>query len=169
MKESVQEPQKLRDFGQPAATAPPASLVYPPVALQPALAAHVSHLRRDDSRTRHKALLHLKFWVEEGNNGQELLEFWSKYSKLALLDQSRNVRSAACLFTATLAKNVGKKMGSIIRNVFPSLFFAQFDDSEEVSSAAQKCIADMFPARKMAEVHILCCDQVRICLSYICV
>lgn len=124
----------------------------------------IQHLSKSDARTRQKALITLIDLVEsEPSNGAFLLDYWSKQFPRLAQDASKHVRAASCRLTATLSKQVGRKMGRIIKSVFSPLYFAQFDESDDVRRSAAAALQEMLPGEKLSAAFDICMDEVRCC------
>lgn len=124
----------------------------------------IQHLSKSDARTRQKALSSLIDLVEsDPSNGVFLLDYWSKQFPKLAQDASKHVRAASCRLTAALSKQVGRKMGSVIKSVFSPLYFAQFDESEDVCRAAAAALQEMLPGEKLSAAVDICLGEVRCC------
>lgn len=122
----------------------------------------IQHLSKSDARTRQKALITLIDLVEsEPSNGVFLLDYWSKQFPKLAQDASKHVRAASCRLTAALSKQVGRQMGSIIKSVFSPLYFAQFDESDDVCRSAAAALQEMLPGEKLSAAFDICMDEVR--------
>lgn len=135
----------------------------------PEVRSYIQHLSKPDSRTRHKALLGLKVALEENPDlGAALLQYWSTQFSKMMKDPSKHVRIASCQVTATLSKSVGRKMGAIIKDVFPPLYFAQFDE-QDVGVIASNVMQAMLPGDKSNAAVDLCTDKVWLKSSHACI
>ena len=130
--------------------------------ISPTWSRYFQHLSKADARTRQKALLSLREAVRSSpDQAGALLDLWSKQFPRLVMDQSKQVRIAACQVMADVADAVGRQMASIIRSVFPFLFFCKFDSSQEVSQEAQKALSVMFPGDKYLGALDFCLKSVR--------
>jgi len=120
----------------------------------------IQHLSKTDARTRQRALSGLKCALEENpNQAFSLMEYWSKQFPKLMKDTAKHVRIGSCELTLTLSTCVGRSMGRIIKEVFPSLFFAQYDE-KDVAMVASTVLQAMLPGNKMEKAIVLCIDQV---------
>eukprot|EP00890_Picochlorum_soloecismus_P004452 jgi/Picsp_1/5007/NSC_02370-R1_protein len=129
--------------------------------ISPTWSRYFQHLSKADARTRQKALLSLREAVRSSpEEAVELLDLWSKQFPRLVMDQSKQVRIAACQMMTDVADAVGRQMASIIRSIFPFLFFCKFDPSQEVSQEAQKALSVMFPGDKYLDALHFCLKSV---------
>lgn len=128
--------------------------------MSPEVRSYIQHLSKSDSRTRHKALLAIRVAIEEDPDlGAALLQYWSTQFSKMMRDPSKHVRIASCQVTATLSKSVGRRMGAIILDVFPPLYFAQFDE-QDVGVTASNVMQEMLPGDKIDAAIDMCIDKV---------
>lgn len=120
----------------------------------------IQHLSKHDARTRQRALSALKNSLEEDSSDAiGLLEYWSKQFPKLMKDPCKHVRIGSCELTLTLSLCVGRGMGKIIKDVFPPLFFAQYDE-HDVALVASSVLQAMLPGNKMDKAVDMCLDQV---------
>lgn len=149
---------ELRE-GQPSSTERAALKV---ASISPTWSRYFQHLSKADARTRQKALLSLQKDVRSSpEEAGALLDLWSQQFPRLVMDQSKQVRIAACQVMADVADAVGRQMASIIRSIFPFLFFCKFDPSQEVSQEAQNALSGMFPGEKFLGALDFCSKAVR--------
>ena len=74
-------------------------------------------------------------------------------------DPSKHVRIGSCELTLTLSTCVGRGMGKIIKDIFPPLYFAQYDEND-VAQAASRVLQVMLPGEKTDKAVDMCLDQV---------
>lgn len=149
---------ELRE-GQPSSTGRAA---HREASISPTWSRYFQHLSKSDARTRQKALLSLREAVRSSpEEAGTLLHLWSKQFPRLVMDQSKQVRIAACQVMADVADAVGRQMASIIRSIFPFLFLCKFDPSQEVSQEAENALSSMFPGDKYLGALDFCSKHVR--------
>jgi hypothetical protein len=120
----------------------------------------LEHLSKSDARTRQRALYSLKEALEEDrSDAGNLLWYWSKQFPKLMKDPSKHVRIGSCELTLTLSTCVGRGMGKIIKDVFPPLYFAQYDEND-VAQVASRVLQVMLPGDKTDRAVDMCLDQV---------
>lgn len=133
----------------------------------------IQHLSKNDARTRQRALSSLKEYLEEDSSeALGLLAYWSKQFPKLMKDPSKHVRIASCELTLVFSTCVGRNMGKIIKDVFPPLFFAQYDE-KDVAQVASSVLHAMLPGNKtdkavdmcLEEVGSHCCDDDDTCIA----
>lgn len=121
----------------------------------------LQHLSKSDARTRQRALSSLQEALEEDpSDAGNLLGYWSKQFPKLMKDPSKHVRIGSCELTMTLSTCVGRGMGKIIKDIFPPLFFAQYDEND-VALVASRVVQGMLPGGKTDKAIDMCLDQVR--------
>lgn len=120
----------------------------------------IQHLSKSDARTRQRALSSLQEALEEDpSDAGNLLGYWSKQFPKLMKDPSKHVRIGSCELTMTLSTCVGRSMGRVIKDIFPPLFFAQYDEND-VAEVACRVVQAMLPGGKTDKAIDLCLDQV---------
>lgn len=129
--------------------------------LPPDLSKSLLHLRKTDPRTRQKALLSIVHHVRQ-NPGDALLflDPWKSIFCRLMLDPSQLVRAASCEVMNSVSTAVGRKIAPVLKSVFPALYLAQFDESEEVSQTAKATLSKIFPDNRLKKATEFYIDQV---------
>lgn len=120
-------------------------------------------MSKKDPTTKRKALQEFTDLVKN-SEVEIILTTLSSFAKIYIqlsCDVDNRVREHAQHALFSIVNKVGKKLATILKQIFPAWVASQYDTHPTAASIASNCLEKAFPAKKIQDVFIFCESEVK--------
>ncbi|KAJ2843125.1 hypothetical protein IWW36_005663, partial [Coemansia brasiliensis] len=126
------------------------------------LAYQMRRLGKSDARTRMRALVELRGYVEEytwDTGLDKMLLAWPRWFSLHIFDQNRRIRALVAQVHADLVMKVGRHLAAHLKEIIGPWLASFFDPNRDVARTSRSAFETVFSEKKRKQVFSYCFSE----------